>query len=174
MAAIKWLAINLFIVGAAVIWLLFIPAADNASGVAHDSINGMRAGGDGSTRFPAVIAPAMLMYYGTLGAIAGLVMLALSNGKKSQQANLLVHGVSLVSVVVMLAIFLFYDRYLGSAEVAYVLGFPVPSTIAVYAVWSGGLLYSVIYVFGFDRFVYTTEQREGFETLLKELAIKPE
>lgn len=170
--AVKLLLINLLIVLGATIWILLTPEPNGAAGIAHDTVSGMRKGGDGGARFSAVFAPAVVLQYGTLSAILSLILFPLWRGKQGNQVLTIIYGVSGLSVLVWLAIALSYDAYLDGADMPYMLGFPLPSALTVYAVWGVGLLLSFFYVFGFEKFVYTPEDKAGFEALLQDLEEK--
>ena len=166
--AMKLLLINLLIVLGATIWIIFIPEPKDAIGVTHDSIAGMRKGGDGATRLSAIFVPTLLMQYGTLSAILSLILLPLWRESQGKSALAFVYSVLGLSVAVWLAIMLTYRATFEGGGLPYFLGFPLPSALAVYAVWGVGLLLSFFYVFGFEKYVYTKEDRAGFEALLNE------
>ncbi len=165
--AIKLLLINLLIVLGATVWIMLTPEPAGAAGVAHDSIPGMRKGGDGAARFSAIFVPVLLLQYGTLSAILSLILVPLWRGSNGTKALSIIYSISGLSVVVWIAIMVTYNAYLAGDATPYVLGFPLPSALTVYAVWGVGLLLTFFYVFGFDKYVYTPEDREGFEALLK-------
>ncbi len=166
----KLLLINLLIVLGATVWIALIPEPTGAAGMAHKSIAGMRKGGDGLARLSAIFVPALLLQYGTLSAILSLILVPLWRGPQGKSAAAFIHAVSALSVVVWLAIMFTYKGTLEGDDMPYLLGFPLPSALTVYAVWGVGLLLSFLYVFGFEKYVYTKEDREGFEALLKDQA----
>lgn len=167
--AMKLLLINLFIVLGATIWIALTPEPTGVAGMAHDSIAGMRKGGDGAARFSAIFVPALLMQYGTLSAILSLILVPLWRGPQGKNALAFIYTVMGLSVAVWLAIMLTYKSTFEGGDMPYLLGFPLPSALTAYAVWGVGLLLSTFYVFGFEKYVYTKEDRTGFETLLKDL-----
>ena len=56
-----------------------------------------------------------------------------------------------VAVAVVVAMFLTYRGYLGDADPAIVLGFPVPTAFVVYGLWAFPYLFAAIFVAIFDR-----------------------
>ena len=168
--AVKLLLINLLIVLVAVVWILLTPEPEGATGTAHSTIDGMRVAVDGQSRFVSVFTPVLLMQFGTLGAIVSLILLPVWRGKNGGKAVLFLSVVLGLSFLVWLGIATTYNSYLSGEAMPYVFGFPLPSTFAVYAVWGIGLLLSLFYVFGFERFIYTNEDREAFEALLKDMS----
>lgn len=168
--AIKLLLINLLIVLLAVIWILLTPEPDGATGVAHNTIDGMRVAADGQSRFVPVFVPVLLLQYGTLSAMISLILLPVWRGDAGNSALSFLYAVLGLSVLVWVGIAFFYKAYLDGETMPYAFGFPLPSALAVYAVWGVGLLLSAFYVLGFERFIYTSEDKDAFETLLKNIS----
>lgn len=168
MKTVQLLLFNLLIVVLGLAWLMLVPEPLESAGAAHPAIEGMRIGGDGAARFNAIYGPVVVIQIGTLGAMASLLVLPLARGRNSTMAVAFIHGIAFLCVLVWIAIVLSYDRYLQTGDAAFAFGFPFASTLAVYAVWGTGLLLSFFYVIGFDRFIYTPDDKAAFEAILRD------
>lgn len=174
MKAITMLLVSLLIVLVAVIWILLTPEPLGAAGTAHPVIGGMRVAGDGAARYYGVMHPVFLLQIGTLAAMTSLLLLPFETGAKMKPMFVRLLCVFVLSAAVWLGILETYEQVLGSdgtlESMPFIGGFPLPSALAVYTVWGVGLSLTFLYVFGFDRFIYTQKDRERFEALLHEQA----
>ena len=46
------------------------------------------------------------------------------------------------------------------------LGFPAPTAMMLYGCWGTATLYTVIYILGFSKFIFTPEDEKKFEELV--------
>lgn len=172
MKPIHMLLMSLLIVLAAVLWLFAIPAGPVAAGLAHPEIEGMRVGGDGLLRFGAIWAPVLLLQVGSLFAIMSLIWLSFHPARQTRLLGGIMVVIASLSLLVWFEILGSYSAYLETCEVTYAFGFPLASAWTVYAVWGVGLLLSLLYVFGFDRFIYSAADKAAFEALLADEAAR--
>lgn len=173
MKAINMLLASLVIVLISVIWILVTPEPAGVAGTAHPVVPGMRIAGDGAARYEAVMHPVFLLQIGVLAAMTSLLLLPFQGPARQRGMLIRLALVFVLSAVVWIGIMETYEHFLQSSRVAedllYVVGFPLPSALAVYGVWAVGLLLTFFYVFGFERFVYTAEDRKCFDALVTEM-----
>lgn len=173
MKAIYMLLASLVIVLISVIWIIVTPEPAGVAGAAHPIIPGMRIAGDGTARYEAVMQPVFFLQVGVLAAMASLLLLPFQGPVRQRGMLIRLALVFVLSTAVWIGIMETYEHFLQSSPVAedllYVAGFPLPSALAVYGVWAVGLLLTFFYMFGFERFVYTAEDRKGFDALVTEM-----
>lgn len=163
------LFVSLLAVLGSTVWLAFIDAGVQAGADAHPDIKAMRVGVAGADRYHIVKLPAMIMQFGSLSVLGSLMALSLKAHLHNKWLLVSLIGIMVLSFVVWFQINASYEAYLESGEVPYLLGFPVPTSWAVYGVWIAGLLYTALYVLGFDRFVYSDCDQVKFEALLADI-----
>ncbi|MBO6505930.1 MAG: hypothetical protein JJ850_02615 [Kordiimonadaceae bacterium] len=172
MKPINTLLYSLLVAIACVLWIVFTPEPIGATGSPHPDVPSMRVAVDGEARYTPISAPILILQTATLTAMASLLLLPFKTPLRQHGMRRRLMLVLGLSVIVWLAINMSYERFLtGPQEMEnlnFIAGFPLPSALAVYAVWGVGLLLTFFYVFGFNRFIYTNEDREGFEALLRE------
>ena len=67
-----------------------------------------------------------------------------------------------------------HQEFLQTGETGYFMGFPVPTAWQMYGTWLSAIPLIIIYTLGFRHFIYTEEDEEQFEALLKEFQQKEE
>jgi hypothetical protein len=149
--------------------LLFVLAAtpepDNATGVAHSTVQGMAAGGDGAARLAPVYVPAALLHGAFLLLVGVLAVLGAPAGRRLRLAPWLA-AVGIVSLLVWWRILATHADALASSATGYVLGLPESSLWMLLGTWSAGCLFAVVYVAGFRRFVLTPADEAEYERLV--------
>lgn len=173
MKAIYMLLISLVIVLISVVWIIVTPEPAGVAGAAHPVVPGMRIAGDGAERYEAVMHPVFFLQVGVLAAMTSLLLLPFQGAARQRGMFIRLVLVFVLSAAVWIGITATYEQFLQSSRapegLLFVAGFPLPSALAVYGVWAVGLLLTFFYVFGFERFVYTAEDRKGFEALIEEM-----
>jgi len=110
------------------------------------------------------------------GAAVGCLMvfvftscLLFGAGKNGRSANFL--GIVAVLVILVVSVFLTMmsnvQGYLRGESVIIVGGFPLPTAQMLYGVWICPLVFLVVYVLGFNRWVMTDADRERLAELVK-------
>lgn len=172
MKPINSLLYSLLIAFACVLWIVVVQEPIGATGSPHPEVPSMRVAVGGEKRYAPISAPTLILQTATLTAMVSLLLLPFKTPLRQHGMRLRLMLVLGLSVVVWLAINVSYERFLtGSQEMEsliFIAGFPLPSALAVYAVWGVGLLLTFFFVFGFNRFIYKNEDKEGFEALLRE------
>lgn len=166
MRLIHAILICLLGLSAILVWLMLIPEAEMARGVAHPQFTAMSLGGDGERAW-SIFWPIFL--WQCLSIFMAHFLFALSFAPKRRRSVrpwLIVSCV--VNLVVWGALMLTYKQVLDTGTTAYVLGFPITSSWMIYGVWAGFLIPCALYMFGFDRFIYSTEDEAKFQDILKE------
>ena len=129
----------------------------------------MNIGGDGVARMEGIGTVAFIFQATTLILCAALMTLGVSRRHRTGVFWIGIGGVTLAALFVWWRVFDGYTDFLAGGEVRMVLGFPAPSAWLIYGVWGTAALYSVLYVVGFRRFIYTEEDEKAFNELVREI-----
>ena len=143
------------------------PVAD-AGGSNHPNIASMKIGGDGATR---------LAYIGNYGfaficlvflLIICLAAFGVSAKKRTRAFWIYVGGAFAFTMLVSWKLHLGHQAFLESGETTYSFGFPTPTAWQLYGSWLCAIPLVAIYTFGFRKFIYTKEDEDSFNQLLKD------
>ena len=58
-----------------------------------------------------------------------------------------------------------YVGYLNSGTSQFVFGFPLPTALMLFGVFSSGIYLCGLYIWGFRRFIYTQDDEDAYELL---------
>lgn len=170
MKPIYILLVSLLTVLGAVIWIAAVDLGVAATGSAHPDIVAMRVGAEGETRYFPIKVPLMLLQIGSVSVLCSLIALSLNRHLHKRWVSASILGVYGLSLFVWWQINSAYSDYFLGEPLGYALGFPLPTAWTVYGVWFAGLLFTCLFVFAFDRLVYTADDKAQFEALLAELS----
>ena len=81
---------------------------------------------------------------------------------------MLMGGVTAINLVFAILLICFYVQYLQTGNTFLLLGFPAPTAMMMFGCWGSAFLYTVIYIWGFDSFIFTPEDEVAFEALVRE------
>jgi len=143
------------------------PAPDLVTGVAHNFFAGMRVGGDGLIRLLPIAHYAFYFQLLVLAQICVMIALGVSPRKRSRVFWLSLLGSFLLAALVWWQMFNAYEAFLTTGKTEYVAGFPIATAWQVYATWLAGLALVGLYVFGFRHYVWSDEDQDVFDRLVK-------
>lgn len=143
-------------------------------GVPNPAVGTMLAGGEGAARYENVWW--LGLAFGLLQVVFFVGALAFGANKKSGLGPLkvpfIVGGIAYAAVFT--AMVLAHRSYAASDTHSLFLGFPIPTAWMMYGVWLVPLVFMFAYLFLFDSWIYTEEDRNRFERLLAEQGPRPE
>ncbi len=158
----------LLIMVALLTYIAGISESGYSSGLVHPLVSHMRVGGDGPVRFDAIGLPAFLLQAAVL--ILALVLIVLSISKRHRDFHL--YGwLGICGAFGLFNWYMVYSSYqvfLDTGVVQYFLGFPLPSAWMIYGTWLSGLSLVVLYIVGFNRFIYTAQDELEYHKLIIE------
>jgi len=159
------------VIAGLLISLMLIDEPAFSTGLAHELYTGMNAGGDGLARLGAAAG-----LVGWLGAAIMLLMalmpaLGVRVERRSALFWMLMAVVMAAGQWVWWSMYLGYLDFLRSGEPNYVLSFPAATSWMLYGVWLAGSLLSLIYIFGFRRFILSHEDEAEYEALRAEAEV---
>ena len=167
------LGLLLLVAGAFCVALL-VEEPSASQGMEHPRIKKMKVGGDGEGRMKHVGVVTFVLHSGTLTLCAALMALGVAPRRRTRGFWIAMGFATLACLLVWMRLFLNYLGFLGTGEARMVFGFPEPSAWLVYGVWGSAALFSVLYVVGFRRYVFTREDEEAFDELVRETRMERE
>ncbi|WCL54068.1 hypothetical protein [Gimibacter soli] len=145
------------------------PLTAGATGLPHATIDGMKVGGDAAARLDALGNAPYFMQLIVIALVAILYDFSLPAHRRIRAARIGFTLLALAAAVVWTAIWFGYRAAVGGDEPAIVLGFPWPSTVAIWGVWGSMLAFDLFYVWGFRRFILHADDEAAFAALVAEM-----
>jgi len=139
---------------------------ENNHGFAHPKFaDSMLQGGDGRQRHESIRW--MGLVYGALQIVffVSCLVLGVRERSRCRLAFVLCGAVYLATFCLMVVADHFY---VGSQDPQLFLGFPLPTAIMLYGVSGAPLLFLLMYVIQFDRWILKPEELRRFEELVRE------
>lgn len=159
----------LLILAGITIFVLTTEPPQNAAGIAHASIKGLNVGGDGTARL-ATIGDAPF-YFQIVVILLSTCLLYMGVPERRQDGlfKFMMAVACGYSLFIWYMIYSGYEDYLatGVAEVSF--GFPTATNWFLWGVWSGFLVFNLLYVFAFRRYFLHPDDELAFKELLEEL-----
>lgn len=152
-------------IGAVVGLALFVPEAPNGHGVIHSEFPSMLAGGS-AQRHEGILwvgwafGILQLFLYGTLmafGSRKGATLRGLGRP--------LIYGTA-IQIATLTAVVLTYRATMGESTPSSVLAFPTSTAVFIYVLWPLTVLFNLLFVFGFQRWVLTDSDLAQYEQLV--------
>jgi len=147
-----------------------LPSHPAATGAPHPTFETMAHGGPGETR------TGVLLLAGWAYGAASLLFFALcfafglrKPGGLGPVRTPLIAGVVLHQLV-WLALVLAYASYAGDPAPRIVLGFPIPTAVMLYGLWPFPVYFVLLYLYFFDRFVFTADDQRRVDELVARFA----
>ena len=139
----------------------------NAGGVAHPEIAGMRAGGDGAARLEHIGNFAYAFMCLLLLLIVCLSMLGVSARYRTSELLGYMSATFAFMMLVGWQMYSSHQKFLETGTTDYFMGFPIATAWQVYGIWLCGIPLILIYTLGFRKFMFTKEDEQLFNELLK-------
>ena len=158
---------SLLLVIAAVALLLLTPELGDVGGKPHEQFSTMVSGGSGSARHANVLwlgglfGAASLVYFVALMAFGARKGASLRGLGKPLAASL---GVALAFWVWLLVS---YVRTMDGGAVSFFLTLPGPSAIMLYGLFPVTILFNLLYVIGYNRWILTEDDYREYQRLVE-------
>lgn len=140
----------------------------SASGMPHPEIEGMRIGGDGSSRISDLETASFIVFAATFLLFTILIISGIPKNKRTIRFWIWMTTITLAILIVWYQVFDSYLSYLSTGSLKYIMGFPEPSAWMIYGLWGGGALFALVYVVEFRRLVYSKEDEETLKDIVEE------
>ena len=147
--------------------ILGIPEPINGHGMAHHTVEGMRQVGGLRQQSDPVFGAGYLLGVLIYLVISVLVYLGVQPEKRDRKL-VLAHTAATLLVLGMWSLLMYlFRQYLLTGDPMIVFGFPLPTLVMLLGVWIAPMSFSLIYVLGFRRWVFTQEDEKTFRELLE-------
>ena len=168
MRLLTFLVGSLLLIIAVVVALLLTPELGDVGGKPHEQFSTMASGGSASARHANV-----LWLGGLFGAASLVFFVALMAFGARKGASLRGLGRPLAaSLVVCLSFWVWllvsYARTMDNGAVSFFLTLPEPSAIMLYGFFPVTILFNLLYVIGFNRWILTEEDYQEYKRLVAE------
>jgi hypothetical protein len=140
----------------------------DAGGTAHAEIPGLQVGGDGAARLQYIGPLAFSFQCLLLIQIALLSLLGVSERYRTTELFAYMGGSLVIALFIAWKMFSGHLIFLDTGVTGYFMGFPTATAWQTYGTWLGAIPLILIYSIGFNKFIYTKEDEEKFNTLLAE------
>ena len=151
--------------------LLLVEEAPNSRGVPHAQMSTLLQGGDGLDRHGDLLFIGWLFGALVIALFFSLMLLGLRRSGREVSGKLTL-GVSLTAyLAVFTALFLSYRSYArdaaaGDAVPELVGSFPLPSAWMLYGVWVVPVIFIVLFIVRFDRWILSSSDLDEFHSLV--------
>lgn len=150
------------------VWLFFAAEPVAATGSVHPVIAAMRIGGDGLARLGGQGWALAALQYLCLTVVYLLIALGVASHRRTRLFWGLLGVGYFISMAIGWLLISSYFGYLNGRPLSMLLGFPLPTTMMLYAIFLGGSYLCWLYCWGFDRFIFTAEDAQAYAQLLAE------
>jgi hypothetical protein len=147
---------------------LFVPRIDNGQGYKHPAFPEiMQRGTTDPPRHEQLWAPAAI--FGAAQIVFFLACLAFGASRRKRLPKTFLAFLGLGGAAYMGVFVWMFEAYLrdpGMTSSPFFGGFPLPTAIMLYGVWGIPLVFVVLYVAFFKRFIFTAEDEVAFRELV--------
>ena len=144
------------------------------SGSLHPEITGMKIGGEGAMRIKGIEAVSFAMFAALFILMSVLIATGISKRYRTLMFWIGLGCITLIILFVWYRVFHSYMIFLTTGELIYYLGFPEPTAWMIFGLWGGGALFTLLYVIGFRKFVFTDEDEETLRKIVEEYSKQKE
>ncbi|MEE9282263.1 MAG: hypothetical protein V3V67_19025 [Myxococcota bacterium] len=153
---------------------LGLPERPGGHGFTHPEFSTMERGGPGELRHERVLTLGWAFGLAQIVFFTGLLALGARTreGLRGLGPGLVAGG--LAYALVWTALVLAYRSYAGGSASAYFLGFPAPTALMLFALFPAPVIFSLLYVVGFERWIAAPSDIAELERRLAELRASDE
>ena len=144
-----------------------IPEPINGHGMAHHAVDGMRQAGDAWQQSEPVFRAGYLLGMLIYLIISALVYIGVPQAKRDRKLRLAHSAATLVVLGMWSFLIYLFRQYLVSGDPMIDLAFPLPTLVMLLGLWMAPLSFSLIYILGFRRWIFTPEDEETFRKLME-------
>ena len=144
-----------------------IPEPVNGHGMAHHAVDGMRQAGDAWQQSGPVFRVGYLLGVLIYLIISALVYIGVPQSKRDRKLKL-AHATATLAVLGMWSFLIYLSwQYLHSGDPMIGAAFPLPTLVMLLGLWIAPMSFTLIYVLGFRRWIFTPEDEEKFRQLME-------
>ncbi|WP_262689700.1 hypothetical protein [Kordiimonas aestuarii] len=169
MKAIHLAFVFLLAIAGITVFVLISEPPTGATGVAHDTIAGMKLGGDGAARLATIGRTPFYFQLGVIGFAATLLYMGVAERRRDGALRVAILTMTAVALFIWYMLYSGYEDYLATGETDVVFGFPVPTNWMFWGIWGSFAIFDLFYVVAFRRYFLPKEDEAEFAALVAEL-----
>ena len=169
MKAIHLAFVLLLVIAGITIFILTSEQPMGATGIAHESIAGMKLGGDGAARLATIGRAPFYFQLCVIGFAATLLYMGIAEHRRDTALKLSVAAMTAIALFIWYMLYSGYEAYLATGETEVVFGFPVPTNWMFWGIWGSFAIFDLFYVVAFRRYFLPLEDEAAFDALVAEL-----
>jgi hypothetical protein len=147
-------------------WLVGPPADVPATASIHETQPSMTVGGPGAAKHHRVFGLGIAFGVLQIAFFAACLALGASRGGRVGRIAVPIAVGAALHILAFLGLAISYRAYAAEAGGPLFLGFPIPTAFLLYAVWWTPMVFVLIYVFAFDRYVFSDADHARFREIL--------
>lgn len=165
---LPWLILTMLLACCVIFTIVFcLGPSSGGDGFTHPEFSTMRQGGDGVDRLRGVHV---------LGWIFGILhfcictALVIMGANKQGRLGILKRPILIglvLNVLVLCTMMAVYWKFAREGSGALFGSLPWPTALMMYGLWPAQLIFVFIYVWGFDRWIFTEQDAEKFRQLVR-------
>lgn len=162
-----WILCAVLAVAGVMIALTAIDEPAGFRGEPHPEFTTMRQGGDAAARHRDLLLPGWLLGCAVILCFSALVHFGALRGRGRKGLAVLLRIVTAAYLAAWSWLIWSYRASLSDTAPELILALPKPTAIMIYVFWPVSMLFSALFVIGFDRWVLTEEEEEAFDRLVE-------
>lgn len=162
----KWIFGVLIIMAITLVVAMMGGSPDMVAGGPHPVYKGMSIGGEGGARLDGLWIEGLILYFATFLMAPMFMAFGIAEHNRNKKFWTYMGSVTALNIVFAFLLIYFYVDFLNTGETFMLLGFPAPTAMMLFGCWGTATLYTVIYIVGFDSFIFTPEDEKKFEELI--------
>ena len=163
-----WILVAVLALGAGIVVLALLDEPAALAGRPHPEIPAMRQGGDGLARHGALLVPGWLFGCGIILCLSTVVHFGALRGRGREPLALLLKVVTVLYLSSWSWLVWAYRASLDDLAPDLILTLPRPTAIMIFVFWPISLLFSALFVAGFNRWVVTPDEDAAFRRLVEQ------
>ena len=136
-------------------------------GIIDDTHPSMLIGGPGKQRSRPVFLLASLFGILVFLFIITTIFYGMRTKSPARNPRKWLFYCSIVVVFTFFGVLYFYWNYINNIELVLFGSLPISASWVVYGIWFTPILFSLVYIFGFEQFIWNKNDEEKFKNLLK-------
>lgn len=165
----KWIFGILVIMAITIVVAMVGGEPEMVNGGPHPDYNGMSVGGDSAARLNGLWIEGLVLYFATFIMAPMFMAFGVAEHNRNRKFWTYMGAVTAINLMFAFLLIFFYVDFLNTGETFMLLGFPGPTAMMLFGCWGTATLYTVIYIVGFESFIFTKEDEAKFEALLAEV-----
>lgn len=159
----------LLVIAGITVFILTAEQPFGATGLPHESINGLSVGGERANQVSALGDAPYYFQIAVLMLAGALLYMGVAPHRRDTLLKVCFSIGIGIAVFSWTMLYRGYEAYLATGQVDVAFGFPVPTNWMLWGTWGSFILFDLFYVFAFRRYFLPKEDEEAFAALVREV-----